>query len=265
MKNTIIGAIAGDVLGSTYEFDNCKSIDINLFESQSNFTDDTVLTIAIADWLINGGILSDIVHSYGNEYFECGYGDRFIKWLTKEDKKPYDSYGNGSAMRVSPIGFAASSLEESLLLAKTSAEITHNHPDGIKGAQAIAAAIFLSKIGKSKNDIREYICDNFYDLNFKLDDIREDYKFYVSCQKSVPQAIVAFLESVDFESAIRNAISIGGDSDTIACMAGGIAASFYKNIPDNILNFVIGKLPIEFIEILDQFDEKFYINYSIHE
>lgn len=262
MKNTIIGAIIGDVVGSTYEFNNCKSVDVDLFDPNSTFTDDTVLTIAVADWLLNGGNLADIVHRYGNEYFDRGYGGRFIKWLVEDDKIPYGSFANGSAMRVSPVGFAASTLEEALELAKQSAEITHNHPEGIKGAQAVSSAIFLAKSGKSKEEIKKYITETFdYYLDFKLDDIRENYKFDVSCSGSVPQAIVAFLESTDFESALRLAISIGGDSDTIAAICSSISSSFYNTIPDDILNFVISKLPIEFIDLLDEFDEKYYNNY----
>ena len=262
MKNTIIGAIIGDVVGSTYEWNNCKSVDIDLFNPESTFTDDTVLTIAIADWLVNDGDLVETVDAYGNAYFDRGYGGRFIEWLVNEDKLPYNSWGNGSAMRVSPVGFAAATLEEALELAKQSAEITHNHPDGIIGAQAVAAAIFLAKTGNSKEEIKKYITDTFeYDLDFKLEDIRDDYKFDVTCSGSVPQAIVAFLESTDFESALRLAISIGGDSDTICAICSSISVSFFNTIPDEILNFVISKLPIEFIELLDKFDEKFYSNY----
>lgn len=262
MKNTIIGAIIGDVVGSTYEFNNCKSVDVDLFDPNSTFTDDTVLTIAVADWLLNGGNLADIVHRYGNEYFDAGYGGRFIKWLVEDDKIPYGSFANGSAMRVSPVGFAASTLEEALELAKQSAEITHNHPEGIKGAQSVAAAIFLAKSGKSKEQIKDYISETFeYNLDFKLDDIREDYKFDVSCSGSVPQAIVAFLESTDFENSLRLAISIGGDSDTIAAICGSISIAWYSEIPQSLIDFAISKLPIEFIEKLDEFDEKYYSNY----
>lgn len=262
MKNTIIGAIIGDVVGSTYEWNNCKSVDIDLFDPESTFTDDTVLTIAIADWLVNGGDLVETVDAYGNAYFDRGYGGRFIEWLVNDDKLPYNSWGNGSGIRVSPVGFAAATLEETLEFAKQSAEITHNHPDGIIGAQAVAAAIFLAKTGNSKEEIKKFIEKTFnYELSFKLDDIREEYKFDVSCQGSIPQAIVAFLESSDFESALRLAISIGGDSDSIAAICCSISSAFYKEIPQELIDFVLSRLPIEFIELLDEFDEKFYSNY----
>lgn len=250
MKNTsktIIGAIAGDVIGSVYEWHNVKTTDFKLFSRLSKFTDDTVLTVAVADSILNKKDFAKTIWDYGRNYFDRGYGGNFRKWLKSEDRKPYGSYGNGSAMRASATGFAASSLEEALELAKQSAEVTHNHKEGIKGAQATAAAIFLAKTAKSKQEIKEYISETFaYDLAFTLDSIRESYTFDVSCQGSVPQAIVAFLESEDYETAIRLAISIGGDSDTIACITGGIAAAFYNKIPENILELVSEKLPNRF-------------------
>lgn len=260
MKNeTIFGAIAGDVLGSTYEFKNEKSVDINIFAEKSKFTDDTVLTVAVADAILNNKDFAKTIWEYGNKYINCGYGGNFYKWLYNNDLQPYNSWGNGSSMRVSAVGWICSTLEETLELAKKTAEVTHNHPEGIKGAQAIASAIFLARNGYSKQVIKDYISQTFkYDLNFKLDDIRENYKFYVSCQKSVPQAIVAFLESTDFESGIRLAISIGGDSDTISCCASGICNAFYNDIPDDIYNFVKSRLPQEFIDIIDQFNKKYF-------
>ena len=260
MKNTsktIIGAIAGYVIGSVYEWRNVKTTDFKLFSIKSKFTDDSVLTVAVADSILNKKDFAETIWEYGRKYYDRGYGGNFRKWLNSDDKKPYGSYGNGSAMRASATGFAAKSLEEALDLAKQSAEVTHNHPEGIKGAQATAVAIFLAKTGSSKQEIKEYLSKTFnYDLSFTLDEIRSSYTFDVSCQGSVPQSIVAFLESSDYENAICLAISIGGDSDTIACITGGIAAAFYKDIPANIIENVIKLLPDSFIEILNRFDEE---------
>lgn len=257
-SNTIIGAVIGDVIGSVYEWNNIKTTDFNLFNPRCDFTDDTVLTIAVADCLINRKAFSRTIWEYGRKYQSRGYGGIFRNWLQSNELKPYGSFGNGSAMRVSSVGFAFNDIETMLNVAKQTAEVTHNHPEGIKGAQATAAAIFLARQGKSKQEIREYISLTFkYNLNFTLDQIRPSYKFDVTCQGSVPQAIVAFLESTDYENAIRLAISTGGDSDTIACITGGIASAYYKNIPKKIMDFVLDKLPEEYIEILNKFDELF--------
>lgn len=260
INETIFGAIAGDVIGSTYEFKNEKSVNINLFVEESTFTDDTVLTIAIADAILNNKDFGKTIWEYGNKYIDRGYGGRFLEWLANEKPEPYNSWANGSAMRVSPVGWAYSTLHETLEMAKKSAEVTHNHLGGIRGAQAIASAIYLARNGFSKKAIKEYISQTFeYNLNFKLDDIREEYKFHVSCKYSVPQAIVAFLESTDFESGVRLAISIGGDSDTISCCESAINCAFFNEIPDDIYNFVKKRLPQEFIDIIDQFNERFGI------
>ncbi len=256
-SRTIIGAIAGDVFGSVYEWDNIKTTDFDLFSENCKFTDDSVLTVAVADCILNNKDFAKTMWEYGRKYPDRGYGGKFYFWLQNRNLKPYGSYGNGSAMRVSPVGFAYKNMADVLRVAKKTAIVTHDHPEGIKGAQAIAAAIFLAKTRKTKNEIKNYIANTFnYDLNFTLDEIRRDYQFDVSCQGSVPQSIVAFLESKDFENAIRLAISIGGDSDTIACITGGIASAYYKDIPAKILEFVSSKLPFEFIEILNNFDEK---------
>jgi ADP-ribosylglycohydrolase len=258
MKQNIIGSICGDVIGSVFEWNNVKTTNFTLFNEKCTYTDDTVLTIGVADAILNGKDFSKTIWEYGNKYKGRGYGGYFSQWLKTTNRKPYNSYGNGCAMRVSPVGFAFKDIDTTLQVAKQSSEITHNHPEGIKGAQAIASAIFLARQGKSKQEIKDFITSTFqYDLNFTIDQIRPTYEFDVTCQGSVPQAIVAFLESSDFESAIRLAISLGGDSDTIACMTGGIASAYYKNIPSQILDFVISRLPDEFIEILNQFDEKF--------
>jgi len=257
-SNTIIGAIAGDVIGSIYEWNNIKSVDFPLFNDRCEYTDDSVLTIAVADCILNNRDFAATILEYGRKFPGRGYGGSFQKWLQTKDPKPYNSFGNGSAMRVSAVGFAFDNIDEVLEVAKQSAEVSHNHPEGIKGAQATAAAIFLARQGKSKNEIREYVNRTFdYDLDFTLDGIRSFYKFDVTCQGSVPQAVVAFLESTDYENAIRLAISIGGDSDTIACITGGIAAAFYRSIPQAIVDFVNEKLPMEFLKLISEFDRKY--------
>ncbi len=238
MERNIFGAIIGDIVGSRFEWHNCKSINFDLFAENCKPTDDTIMTIAVAEWLSTGQELAKLLYKWGNAYPNAGYGGLFRKWLLKgkpEDLKPYNSYGNGSGMRVSPCGFFATSLDEALELAQKSAEITHNHPEGIKGAQAIASAIFLSRAGYEKAEIKLFIERGFgYDLSRTCDEIRPTYNFDVSCQGSCPEAIIAFLESTDYESAIRLAISLGGDSDTIACMTGGMAGAFY-GVPANII------------------------------
>ena len=237
-RKGIIGAIIGDIAGSRFEWNNCKSTQFEFFTPACRFTDDSVMTIAVADWLANHNDLSETMHKWGNNYPHAGYGGMFRRWLfsmSPETRKPYNSFGNGSGMRVSPCGFYARSIEEALDLARQSAEVTHNHPEGIKGAQAIASAIFLAQKGESKQTIKDYIEKTFgYDLHRTLDEIRPDYDFDVTCQGSCPEAILAFLESSNYESAIRLAISLGGDSDTIACMSGGIAAAFY-GVPDELI------------------------------
>lgn len=249
----MLGAVIGDIVGSIYEFDNIKTKDFDLFSNEMFFTDDTVMTIAVANAIMEGGkpkYYLEYMKMWGLRYFYKGYGSSFRKWLTLklEESKPYNSWGNGSAMRVSPCGWVAKldiPIEEGIKqtedLAKMSAKVTHNHPEGIKGAQATAVSIFYMRHGKSKNAVNEYkeILKNEiekrydYNLNFTLDSIRPFYEFDVSCQGTVPQAIVAFLESADFEDAIRNAISIGGDSDTLAAITGSIAEAAY-GIPNEI-------------------------------
>ena len=254
-SNTIIGAISGDVIGSIFEFDNVKTTDFDLFNPNCDFTDDTVLTVAVADALMNNQSFSRNIWEYGNKYPHRGYGGNFEIWLMSDNMGPYNSFGNGAAMRVSPVGFAFNNLDRVLEVAEQTAAVTHNHPEGIKGAQSTAAAVYLARQGSSKQEIRSYITRTFnYDLDFTLDEIRPTYGFHETCQDTVPQAIVAFLESADYEDAIRLAISIGGDSDTIACVTGGMASAFYKSIPTNILEFVTQRLPREYIEVLENFD-----------
>ena len=255
-SNTIIGAVIGDVIGSVFEWNNIKTTDFNLFNPRCFFTDDTVLTIAVADCILNKKDFARTIWEYGRKYPDRGYGGNFSFWLENKSLKPYDSYGNGSAMRACAAGFAYNDLETVMDVAKQSAEVTHNHPEGIKGAQATATAIFLARQGKSKQEIKDFIVQTFnYNLDFTLEEIRPTYTFDVTCQGTVPQAIVAFLESTDFENAIRLAISIGGDSDTLACITGGMASAYYKHIPQKIMDFVVDILPVEYIEIMNKFDE----------
>ena len=262
----MLGAIIGDIVGSIYEFNNIKTKNFDLFSNKMFFTDDTVMTIAIAEALMSGGETEDFIKymkRYGKFYPNVSYGGNFIRWLFSDTTEPYNSWGNGSAMRVSPCGWIAKlniPIEEGLKLtedlAKKSAEVTHNHPEGIKGAQATAAAIFYMRHGKSKNAIEEYkkILKNYiqnkyqYNLNFTLNEIRSTYDFNESCQETVPQAIVSFLESESFEDAIRNAISIGGDSDTLAAITGSIAEAAY-GIPEDIKEKAMSYLDNEIKEV----------------
>ncbi|MBI1648087.1 ADP-ribosylglycohydrolase family protein [Capnocytophaga sp. 051621] len=257
MKQTILGAIAGDVIGSVYEFNNTRTTDFPLFKRETTFTDDTVMTIAIADAILHNKDFAQTILDYGKRYPNRGYGTSFFKWLAHDTPAPpYNSWGNGSAMRVSAVGFAYNDLDTVLKKAEKTAVVTHNHPEGIKGAQATAAAIFLARTGKNKAEIKAYIEQKFgYDLDFTLDEIRPTFPFDESCQGTVPQSIVAFSESTDYDSAIRLAISLGGDSDTIACITGGIAIAFYKEMSQVIVDKIRREyLPPAFVTIIDQFD-----------
>jgi ADP-ribosylglycohydrolase len=234
-KKFIIGAIAGDIIGSTYEWNNVKTIDFELFSRKSTFTDDSVLTFATMYALLNKIDYVEAYQQFARKYPNRGYGGDFKSWIYNKNPEPYNSWGNGSAMRASPIGWYGNSVEEVLAEANKSAEVTHNHPEGIKGAQSTAISVYLARIGKKKDEIKEFIMEIFnYNLERKIDDIRPNYRFDVSCQGSVPEAIIAFLESNNYENAIRLAISLGGDSDTIACITGGIAEAYYREIPEII-------------------------------
>ena len=274
----MLGAIIGDTAGSVFEFDNIKTTDFELLLPECNYTDDSIMTFAVADWLLN-----DKDHSpqsltdscvWFAYHFPCplgGYGGSFINWLTDpkityedvvqddgstktimhEIREPYNSWGNGSAMRTSAVGWMFDTLEETERVAEIQASITHNHPEGIKGAQATSAAIFLARTGKSKAEIRQYIESRFgYDLARTCDEIRPTYIYDVSCQGTVPPAITAFLESTDFESCLRLGVSLGGDSDTLTCIAAGIAEAYYKDIPGWMVDEMWKRLPDEFKEIL---------------
>jgi ADP-ribosylglycohydrolase len=259
-RNYIIGGVIGDIIGSVYEFNNVKNTDFDFFNSRTSFTDDTVLTIATMDSILNSKDYNKSYQYYGRKYPNSGYGQNFISWLNSDNPQPYNSWGNGSAMRISPVGWAYDSIQDVLFHSKQSADVTHNHPEGIKGAQAVATAIFLARKNRSKNEIKQYITDTFgYDLNRSIDSIRSLYGFELSCQKSVPEAIIAFLESTDYETAIRLAISLGGDSDTIACITGSIAEAYYKEIPIEIIEKSLSYLPDEFINMIELFSNKFGI------
>lgn len=258
MRKLLLGGIAGDIIGSIYEFNPVRFKDFELFKSNSTYTDDTVMTIANAEWLLSKGVLMDIMRKYGHKYPGAGYGGMFYDWLKSRCPKPYNSFGNGSAMRVSPVGWAFDTLEETLEAAKQSAEITHNHPEGIKGAQATAACIFMARTGKSKQEIKEYVETKFcYDLSRTCNEIRPTYQFNESCQGTVPESIIAFLESTDFESAIRLTVSLGGDADTMGAITGAIAEAYYNVIPEHIKNEVLKRLPEEFINVLGEFYNRF--------
>ncbi len=263
----MLGAIIGDIVGSIYEWDNHRSKDFPLFTRNNFFTDDSIMTLAIAKALLMAkddySDLSDLSVKYmqeiGRHYPRSGYGGKFFRWMFSDDPKPYHSYGNGAAMRVSACGFVASSLEEAKLLSKKVTEVTHNHPEGIKGAEAISVAIYLARTGKSMLEIRDYINKHYYSLNFTLDDIRDTYEFNETCQDTVPQAIVAFLESTSYEDAIRNSISIGGDSDTLAAITGGIAEAFY-GIPLEIRTKSLDYLDQRLLNLYLEFSTKYFSN-----
>lgn len=250
----MLGAIAGDVIGSVYEFSPVKREDFPLFHVGSRFTDDTVMTVAVARAILEDGDYAAWMHRLGRCYPRAGYGGSFMRWLRTDDPQPYGSWGNGSAMRVSPVGLAFGSRERVLAEAFRSAVVTHNHPEGIKGAQAVALAVFLAKSGAGKGAIRHELESCFgYDLGRSLAEIRPGYHFDVSCQGSVPEAVIAFLESSDYEDAIRKAISLGGDSDTQACITGGIAAAHYGAVPETIASRVRSLLPQDFLDVIDRF------------
>lgn len=254
----MIGAIAGDIIGSVYEHQPMKTTGFPLFQAKSCFTDDSVLTVAIASAILNDTPYVDAVRQFGRHYPNAGYGGSFIQWLAADNAGPYHSWGNGSAMRVSPVGFAYSTEAEVLAQAKATAEITHNHPEGIKGAQATALAVFLARSGADKATLRTTIAKRFaYDLTRNLDDIRPHYRFDVSCQGSVPEAIIAFLEADSYEATIRNAVSLGGDSDTQACIAGAIAEAFYGEVSSTIRAEVEQRLTPDLWAVTDAFCRRF--------
>jgi len=254
----MLGAVAGDIIGSAYERFPIKTKDFPLFSPSSTFTDDSVLTAAIAEAILTGRSYRRCLQDIGRRYPHAGYGGTFIRWLLSDNPRPYNSWGNGSAMRVSPVGFAFSDEATVLREAEKTAAVTHNHSEGIKGAQATALAIWMARTGHLKDDIRKRISTDFsYDLNRSPAGIRPTYTFDISCQGTIPEAIICFLDSTSYEDAVRNAVSLGGDSDTLACITGGIAEAFYGPIPEPIQATVRHILPPDLLEITDRFYSKF--------
>ena len=260
----MLGAIIGDIVGSRFEWNNHRDKDFELFTNGCFPTDDSIMSLAIAKAIIvskpDFSDLSDnavkCMQSIGRNYPDCGYGGRFYGWMFSDDPRPYNSYGNGSAMRVSAAGFVARSLEEAKLLSKLVTEVTHNHPEGIKGAEATAVAIYMAKTGSGIFEIKDYIKENYYPMNFTLDEIRDTYRFNETFQDTVPQALQAFFESTGFEDAIRNAISIGGDSDTLAAICGSVAEAYY-GIPDDIRKQALTFLDKDLLKLLTLFESKY--------
>lgn len=257
----MLGAIIGDIVGSRFEFHNIKSKIFDLFSQSSFFTDDSVMTIAIAKAILDSNNNYDKLddkaiywmQEIGRKYPLCGYGGMFNMWVDSKNPKPYNSYGNGSSMRISTVAYVANSLEELKDLTTKVTAVTHNHPEGIKGALATASAIYLARIGKKKEEIRKYITNNYYNLDFKLDEIRDTYTFNETCQKTVPEAIEAFLEANSFIDAIRNAISLGGDSDTIGAITGSIAEAYF-GIPKELRERAITYLDNDLLKIVFEFE-----------
>lgn len=261
----LMGAILGDIVGSIYEFDPHKATDINLQDKRMDYTDDTIMTIAVADWILNDkrhtmNGLVERMQQWGRRYPHPmgAYGNMFSQWLRSDNPMPYNSWGNGSAMRVSAVGFAFDTLEETMNVAKKCAEVTHNHPEGIKGAQATAAAIFMARTGSTKKEIRRYITDTFgYNLDRSCDDIRPTYGFDGSCQGTVPESIIAFLDSKDYEDALRLCISLGGDADTMGAITGAIAGAYYNKMPYALYEFGMEKLPKDIQNVVGLFNSKY--------
>jgi ADP-ribosylglycohydrolase len=254
----MLGAIVGDIVGSVHEGAGTKTKDFPLFVSGSTYTDDTVLTVAVAEWLLTGRDLADLFHEYYDAYPFCGYGGLFHDWAANRRRTAYNSFGNGSAMRAGPVGFAFDTIEEVLAWSGRSAAVTHDHPDGVRGAQAIAAAVHYARRIKDKDALQNMLQVQFgYDLGTPLDQIRPTYDLDVTCAGSIPQALRAFLESTSYEDAIRNAISLGGDADTLACMAGGVAEAYYGAVPEDIAAKALDLLDARLIDVIDRFRTRF--------
>lgn len=270
----MLGAIIGDIVGSRFEWNNIKTKEFDFFSYRCEFTDDSVMTLAVASAIleINGNydklneLAVERLREVGRRYPNCGYGGMFRQWMFSDETGPYNSFGNGAAMRVSSCGFAADNLDEAIMLSRNVTEITHNHPEGIKGAEAVAVCVFLARDGKNILEIRDYVDEHYYPMNFTLDGIRDSYQFNETCQETVPQAIMAFLESTGFEDAIRNAISIGGDSDTLAAITGGIAEAYY-GIPAEIRKHALTFLDERLLKILNDFENAYppALEKNVHE
>ncbi len=266
-KACLLGAIAGDVVGSIYEFNPTKDYHFPLLDPRMEITDDSIMTIAVADWLLRGeaegaytaATLAERMRYWGRKYRwpKGSYGNMFGDWLDKDDMGPYNSWGNGSAMRVSAVGFFFDSLSQVLQMAQTATAVTHNHPEGIKGAQATAAAVFMARHGATKAEIRSYVSQTFgYDLGRTCNDIRPSYAFEASCQETVPQALVAFLDSRNYEDAIRLTVSLGGDADTMGAITGAVAVAYYKEVSDEVYDFVMSKIPADLKQVVTAFERE---------
>lgn len=254
----MLGALTGDIIGSIYEWNNTKRTDFPLFQEHCRFTDDSVLTVALAESILTGEPYGPVMKRYCRRYPDAGYGKSFLRWAQSDDPAPYHSWGNGAAMRTSPVGWAFDSMEEVLLKAEEYCVVTHDHPEGVKGAQATAAAVFLGRTGATKEEIRSFVAERFsYDLSRSCDEIRPGYTFDVSCQGTVPQALSAFLDSTDFESAVRLAVSLGGDSDTLAAITGGIAQAHYGGVPEAIAKAALGFLDEPLRRVTLEFHERY--------
>ena len=260
----MIGAIIGDIVGAPYEFNNIRTKEFPLFSQRSKPTDDSIMTLAVAQALLDTAddpaALSAAavrrMREFGRRYPQVGYGPTFVRWLVIQDPRPYNSWGNGAAMRVSACGWAARTLDEALALSDAVTSVTHNHPEGLKGARAATAAVFLLRTGTPVDKVRKHIVENYYPLDFTLDEIRPDYEFDVSCQGSVPQALEAFFEATDFEDAIRNAVSIGGDSDTIGAIAGSVAEARW-GVQDALRDAALTRLDDYLRDTLAAFESRF--------
>ena len=260
----MIGAIAGDVIGSVYEGCSSRAKTFPLFSEDCEFTDDSVLTIAVGSAILRSRSYGDALREWGRRYPKAGYGGWFSRWLASEDPRPYNSFGNGSAMRASPVGWAFADLESVLEHARMTADPTHNHPEGIKGAQAVAGAVFLGRTSHDKAEIRRLLVDRLgYDCSETLDQVRQRLEFDITCQGTVPPAVIAFLESEDFEDAIRNAVSLGGDVDTLTCITGAIAEAYYGGTPVEIQREVLRRLDPPLLEETKAFARRFGV--PLHE
>lgn len=254
----MLGALVGDIVGSVYEWRNHRSKDFPLFSEKSFFTDDSVLTVALAETLLLRGDFAETMRRYGARYPAAGYGGMFRRWLVTPGMGPYQSFGNGAAMRISPVGWSGATLEETLELARSYTAVTHDHPEGIKGAQAVAGAIWLGRHRASKPEIRAWVVRHTdYDLHRSCDEIRPAYEFNETCQKTVPEALTAFFESESFEDAIRLGISLGGDSDTLTCITGSVAEAFYGGVPPEIEREALGRLDDPLRDVVRRFRARY--------
>ena len=257
----MIGAIIGDVVGSRFEFNNHRSTEFELININSRFTDDTVLTIAIMDWLTNS-LIKDEAHAakylqkWARKYPYSGYGGMFRRWINSDNPQPYGSYGNGAAMRISPVGWIAKNPKSIKIISDIATRVTHNHPEGMKGAEVTAQLITYARFGKTKEELRKY-AEQFYDLNFDYESLKKNYEFNETCQNTVPQAIYCFLISKDFEDCLRTSVSIGGDTDTLCAISCAIAEAYYKHIPESLVEAVRNKLTPDMLKVIDDFDKRF--------